>query len=83
MLSLLPCQSFLGFFEGLSETTAAVSLFPLSQRVATPGSAGQLVSGTIAKIVKPDGSLAGPGEPGELYLKGGQMMVGYYGNEQA
>ena len=47
------------------------------------GSAGQLVSGTVAKVVRPDGTLAGPGEPGELWVQGGQIASGYYKNEQA
>lgn len=57
--------------------------FPPSQHVGTPGSAGQLMPGTIAKIVKPDGSHASVGEPGELWVKGGQVSLGYYRNEDA
>lgn len=57
--------------------------WPLSSKVGTPGSAGQLVSGTIAKVVKPDGTLAGVGEPGELWVQGGQITLGYYRNERA
>ncbi|KAI0827049.1 phenylacetyl-CoA ligase [Trametes gibbosa] len=73
----------LGQGYGMTETCATVSMFPVSQHVGTPGSAGQLVSGTVAKVVKPDGSHAGPGEPGELYVKGPQMALGYYGNDEA
>ncbi|TFY59370.1 hypothetical protein EVJ58_g5824 [Rhodofomes roseus] len=65
------------------EACAAVTMFPVSQKVGTPGSAGQLVPGTIAKVVKPDGSLAGVGESGELLIQGGQITLGYYGNEAA
>ncbi|KAI0657594.1 phenylacetyl-CoA ligase [Cubamyces menziesii] len=68
---------------GMTETTAAVTVFPTSQKVGTLGSAGQLVPGIVAKVVKPDGSLAGVGEPGELLLKGPQIALGYYKNEQA
>ncbi|KZT04841.1 phenylacetyl-CoA ligase [Laetiporus sulphureus 93-53] len=73
----------LGQGYGLTETCAAVTLWPISQKVGTPGSAGQLISGTQAKVVKSDGSLAGVGEPGELYVKGGQVVLGYYRNEEA
>lgn len=55
----------------------------LSQKVGTLGSCGQLVAGTSAKIVKPDGSLAGVGESGELWVKGGQVVLGYYRNAAA
>ncbi|KAH9903312.1 phenylacetyl-CoA ligase [Cubamyces lactineus] len=68
---------------GMTETTAAVTVFPVSQKVGTLGSAGQLIPGIVAKVVKPDGSLAGVGEPGELLLKGPQIALGYYKNEQA
>ncbi|KZT65757.1 acetyl-CoA synthetase-like protein [Daedalea quercina L-15889] len=57
--------------------------WPLSQKVGTFGSSGQLVAGTTVKIVKPDGSLAGVGEPGELWVKGAQVVLGYYGNPEA
>ncbi|OBZ76378.1 4-coumarate--CoA ligase-like 3 [Grifola frondosa] len=58
-------------------------MFPVSQKIGTLGSAGQLVSGTIAKVVKADGSLAGVGEPGELFITGPQITLGYYGNDEA
>ncbi|KAI0634357.1 phenylacetyl-CoA ligase [Trametes polyzona] len=68
---------------GMTETTAAVTVFPITQKVGTLGSAGQLIPGVVAKVVKPDGSLAGVGESGELLLKGPQIALGYYQNEQA
>ncbi|OSD00520.1 phenylacetyl-CoA ligase [Trametes coccinea BRFM310] len=68
---------------GMTETTAAVTVFPVSQKVGTLGSAGQLIPGVVAKVVKADGSLAGVNEPGELLLKGPQIALGYYQNEQA
>ncbi|KZT00929.1 phenylacetyl-CoA ligase [Laetiporus sulphureus 93-53] len=82
MLKLMP-GIHMGQGYGLTETCAAVSLWPVSSKVGTPGSAGQLISGTIAKVVRPDGTLAGVGEPGELWLKGGQITLGYHRNEQA
>ncbi|KAG8908414.1 hypothetical protein FRB99_006619 [Tulasnella sp. 403] len=52
---------------------------PTWQRKAgTPGSAGQLISGTEAKVVKPDGSLAKYGEMGELYVRGPQGRFNRY-----
>lgn len=39
--------------------------------------------GTVVKVVKGDGTLAKELEAGELYVKGGQVALGYYGNEKA
>lgn len=58
-------------------------MFPLNQKVGTLGSGGQLLPGTVAKVVKPDGTLATAGEAGELYIQGGQVALGYYGNQKA
>lgn len=47
------------------------------------GSAGQLASDTEAKVVRPDGSECGLGEPGELLIRGPQTALGYLNNEKA
>ncbi|KAG8923732.1 hypothetical protein FRC01_012417 [Tulasnella sp. 417] len=47
------------------------------------GSAGQLVSGTEAKVVKSDGTLAKYGEMGELYIRGPQGRFNRYYNNPA
>ena len=47
------------------------------------GSFGRPAPGFEATVVDPDsGSTCGPGEPGELYLRGPFMMEGYYGRER-
>ena len=47
------------------------------------GSFGRPAPGFEAIVVDPDtGSTCGPGEPGELYLRGPFMMEGYYGRER-
>jgi len=48
-----------------------------------PGSVGILLPGVEARIVRPDGSLAGPNEPGEIHLRGPLVALGYKGNEEA
>ena len=55
----------------------------MTQKVGTLGSGGQLVSGTVAKVVKADGTLARVGEPGELFIRGPQVALGYYRNAEA
>ncbi|KAG2337838.1 acetyl-CoA synthetase-like protein [Suillus weaverae] len=48
-----------------------------------PGSVGILVSGVEARIVRPDGSLAGPNEAGEIHVRGPTAALGYKGNDKA
>ncbi|KAJ7768281.1 acetyl-CoA synthetase-like protein [Mycena metata] len=82
LLEILP-NVHLGQGYGLTETCGTVGMFPLTQKIGTLGSGGQLLPGTFAKVVKPDGTLAKEPEVGELYVKGGQVALGYYDNEQA
>jgi len=68
---------------GLTETCTTVAIIPPSQRFGLVGSAGQLLPGIIARVVKPDGSLAKEGEPGELVVTGPSMAMGYMDSEAA
>ncbi|KAG2123812.1 hypothetical protein DEU56DRAFT_983721 [Suillus clintonianus] len=73
---------------GLSEFTMAIAMKPIpgmldGRAKNKPGSAGILVPGVEARIVRPDGSLAGPNEPGELLVRGGCVALGYKGNDKA
>ncbi|KAF9074756.1 hypothetical protein BDP27DRAFT_1444156 [Rhodocollybia butyracea] len=84
LLKALPAVVHLGQGYGMTETCGTVSMFPLRQKVGTLGSGGQLLPGTIAKVVKSDGkTLAKFGEVGELYIQGGQVALGYHGDEKA
>lgn len=48
------------------------------------GSVGTLVCGTEARLVDPDtGADAAPGEPGEVWIRGPQVMKGYLNNAEA
>ena len=42
-----------------------------------------LIPGTVARVIKPDGSLASYDEPGELVVKSPSVALGYANNEQA
>ena len=48
-----------------------------------PGSTGILLPGIEAKILREDGSDADEGEPGELWVRGENVALGYLGNEKA
>jgi Acyl-CoA synthetases (AMP-forming)/AMP-acid ligases II len=58
-------------------------MVPPDQKVGTTGSAGQLIAGIVARVVKADGSLASEGEQGELIVTGPSMALRYLNNEQA
>ncbi|KAG2123809.1 hypothetical protein DEU56DRAFT_828795 [Suillus clintonianus] len=73
---------------GLSEFTMIASLKPIpgmlnGRAVTKPGSIGILCPGVEARIIRPDGSLAGVNEAGELLIRGGAAALGYRGNEKS
>ncbi|KAG2033462.1 hypothetical protein BDR03DRAFT_1002101 [Suillus americanus] len=73
---------------GMSEFTMAIAMKPIpgmldGRAKNKPGSAGILVSGVEARVVRPDGSLAGPNESGELFVRGASAALGYKGNDKA
>ncbi|MGY6710281.1 MAG: AMP-binding protein [Rhizobiaceae bacterium] len=62
---------------GLTETSPLVSFNPLDER-ARPGSIGIPVPGTDVALVDSDDAPVAPGQPGELIVKGPQVMKGYW-----
>ncbi|EIW81329.1 amp dependent CoA ligase [Coniophora puteana RWD-64-598 SS2] len=68
---------------GLTETSTSVSMFSPDRKVGVVGSSGTLAPGITARVVRPDGSLAGVNEPGELWLKSPALALGYYNNPEA
>lgn len=60
-----------------------MSMLPPTCRLGQIGSAGQLLPGVKARVVRPDGTLAGEGEQGELVVKGPSMALGYYNDVKA
>jgi long-chain acyl-CoA synthetase len=61
---------------GLTETSPVVSLVPFHRNKRE--SIGAPVPGTDIRIIDPDGRDVAPGEPGELLVKGPQVMRGYW-----
>lgn len=83
---LIHVFTFTGY--GITEATLPVTTKPfpgiLGGRVkSVPGSAGILLPGMQARILREDGTEAGPNEPGELWLKSGSIAMGYWNNEEA
>lgn len=74
----------IGQAYGMTETPATITMWPLEQnKGGTPGSAGRLLPGLEAKVVKSDGTLAGYDEPGELVVRGPSVALRYENNPKA
>jgi len=66
---------------GLSETSP-VATFNHSDRKRIPGSIGQPIVGVTLKIVNEQGVELGPEQPGEIAIKGHNVMKGYLGRPE-
>lgn len=86
------CEAFLEkihphrveFLEGYGMTETSPVTILNSRYSSKIGSCGVLVANTEAKIVDVEsGDLLGPMQPGELLVRGPQVMKGYYDNEEA
>lgn len=77
-------QSLIKLFLDLTGMTeVAISQFPVTQRIGTLGSAGQLLPGCVARVVKADGSLADYDEEGELHIASPNLALRYTNDEKA
>ncbi|KAI0917584.1 hypothetical protein AcW2_007685 [Taiwanofungus camphoratus] len=79
---ILPNMS-IGQSYGMTETCTTVTFPQIEQKIGTPGSAGRLHPGIVARVLKPDGSLARYGEPGQLVIKGPSNALCYLDNAEA
>lgn len=70
-----------GIFQGygMSECTVACVM----QVTVVPGSVGVLLPGQEAHIIRDDGTEADVDEVGGLYIRGGNVAMGYLDNEKA
>ncbi|THH31193.1 hypothetical protein EUX98_g3018 [Antrodiella citrinella] len=72
---------------GLTEATLSACLKPtpgvIPGVVPLVGSCGILLPGMEARILREDGSEANVNEPGELWLKGLNVAMGYFNDEKA
>jgi acyl-CoA synthetase (AMP-forming)/AMP-acid ligase II len=77
----LHCRVIQGY--GLTETSPTTHVNPPDER-NRPGMVGLAVPNTECKIVDPaTGQALGPGQDGELWMRGPQVMKGYLNNPQA
>ncbi|MBO8190488.1 long-chain fatty acid--CoA ligase [Streptomyces oryzae] len=67
---------------GLSETSPVAS-FNLPDRPRKAGSIGLPIRGVELKLVADDGTTAGPGEVGEIAIRGENVMKGYWSRPDA
>ena len=65
---------------GLTECSPVVTFNPMSG-LAKPDSIGVPVPGTEVRLVQDNGQPAAMGEPGELIVRGPQVMLGYWKRE--
>lgn len=82
LVKVLP-NAQIGQGYGLTESAATITMFSVDEKLGVPGSAGRLVPGVVAKVVKDDGTLAGFNEPGELQVKLPSVALGYLNNDEA
>ncbi|MFI9152925.1 4-coumarate--CoA ligase family protein [Streptomyces sp. NPDC053367] len=71
---------------GMTELSPGTHVVPLdAMDAAPPGTVGRLIAGTEMRIVSLDdpGKDLGTGEPGEILIRGPQVMKGYLGRPDA
>ncbi|XP_022826495.1 probable 4-coumarate--CoA ligase 1 [Spodoptera litura] len=69
---------------GMTESSPVTLMTPYTYPYSKVGSVGQLVPSTQARVVSlTTGEMLGPHKSGELWLRGPQVMKGYWNNEAA
>ncbi|KAF5360393.1 hypothetical protein D9756_004584 [Leucocoprinus leucothites] len=82
LFELLP-NAHIGQAYGMTETCTATTMWRIERKRGISGSSGILLPGTIARVVKTDGTLAGYDEPGELIAYSPSNALSYLNNAEA
>ncbi|KAF9523890.1 amp dependent CoA ligase [Crepidotus variabilis] len=82
IFNLLP-DAHIGQAYGMTETCTAVTIWPITRKRGVSGSSGVLVPGTVAKVLKLDGTWAGYNEAGELLVQTPSAALCYSNDAQA
>jgi 4-coumarate--CoA ligase len=82
LVNLLPEVSVFQAY-GLTETCCAITFGPTDKKIGTLGSAGQIVPGIVARIIKADGTFGRHGEQGELIVRTPASALCYSNEERA
>ncbi|RKP04887.1 hypothetical protein THASP1DRAFT_33296 [Thamnocephalis sphaerospora] len=69
--------------QGLGMTEASPAVLVMSADNVVDGSVGQLIPSITAKIIDAEGNEVGPGEAGELCVRGPNIMKGYWNQPEA
>jgi acyl-CoA synthetase (AMP-forming)/AMP-acid ligase II len=78
----LGCLVLQGY--GLTETSPVTHLVPMKKEKIKPGSVGLPVPSTECRLVDlTSGEDVEPGQPGEIWMRGPQVMKGYLNNPEA
>jgi acyl-CoA synthetase (AMP-forming)/AMP-acid ligase II len=76
------CHVKQGF--GLTEASPVTHICPTGLAESKTGSIGQLLANTECRIVDPESAVElGPDQPGELWIRGPQIMKGYLNRPEA
>jgi long-chain acyl-CoA synthetase len=68
---------------GATETTSPTAITPPGGIAGHADSVGQIVPGDTVRIVGEDGRDVAPGEPGEIWIKGPNVVPGYWNRADA
>lgn len=82
-MSLLPEAEFANLFGPTETNVCTFYRVPDAPRETDPPiSIGKAIDNVDTIVVKEDGSVASPGEVGELYVRGSTVMLGYWGDPE-